>query len=219
MGTSILIGAAIVVLAVVIIIAARRAEKARVEGLQQAAAAAGFTFETEGDLERIKALGDLPLYGRGHSRRVKNVLSGRSGNADVTVFDYRYTVGRGKQSHTSDQTIALYPGTGRALPDFQMAPENLFFDKLNQVLGYQDIDFDSNPEFSSRYILRGPDEHAIRSAFSGDMQSFLAAHEGWTVETQAGTVAIYRAAQRVKPEGLSDFLEQSRAVLTALARG
>lgn len=218
MTTVILIGTAIVAAIVAIILAVRRAEKARTEGLQQASAAAGFTFEVEGDLERIKALGDLPLYGRGHSRRVKHVMTGRRGNSDVSVFDYRYTVGHGKQSHTWHQTVVVYAGASRALPDLQMAPENFLFDKLNQVFGYQDIDFESNPEFSSRYILRGTDESAIRSAFTPDAQSFFAAHQGWTVEAQGGTVAIYRSGQRVKPEGLPMFLEESRAVLGALVR-
>ena len=145
-------------------------------------------------------------------------MTGKSGHADVSVFDYRYTVGSGKQAHTWHQTVVVYPGASRTLPDFQMAPENFLFDKLNQVLGYQDIDFESGPEFSARYILRRPDESAVRSAFSADAQSFLAAHEGWTVEAQAGTVAIYRGGQRVKPEELPMFLEQSRAVLAALVR-
>ena len=38
--------------------------------------------------------------------------------------------------------------------DFEMRPENLL-NKIGAALGRQDIDFDSNPEFSRRYLLRG----------------------------------------------------------------
>lgn len=216
MTTVILIAVAIVAVIAGIFVAVARAEKARTDRLQDVGATLGFSFEREGNLERLKAVADVPLFNRGHSKRVRNVLTGRSGEVDVAAFDYRYTVGHGKQAHTSNQTVALFQGASRTLPDFQMAPENFFFDKLNKVFGHQDIDFDSSPEFSSRYMLRGPDETAIRSAFTADAQSFFAAHQGWTMEAQAGAVAIYRAGERVKPEEVPMFLEQARAIIGAL---
>src|SRR5512144_2231352 len=172
MTTVILIAVAIVAVIVGVLVAVTRAEKARTDRLQDLSATLGFSFEREGNLERLKALADVPLFNRGHSKRVKNVLTGRSGEIDVSAFDYRYTVGHGKQAHTSNQTVALFWGVGRTLPDFQMAPENFFFDKLSKILGHQDIDFDSSPEFSSCYTLRGPDETAIRSAFTAEAQSY-----------------------------------------------
>ncbi len=211
----IVVAAAAVALVITLIVAVRRADKARTQRMQDVSATLGFSFESEGNLEQIKAVADVPLFNRGHSKRVKNVLTGRSAETDVTLFDYRYTVGHGKNAHTSNQTVALFRGVSR-MPDLQMAPENFFFDKLNKVLGHQDIDFDSSPEFSSRYTLRGPDETAIRTAFTADALSYFAAHKGWTIEAQSGNVAIYRAGERVKPEELPVFLEQARTMVGAL---
>lgn len=195
----------------------RRAERARTEALQQAGAAPGFGFEPTADVDQFKTLANLPVFDRGHGKRAYNVLSGRAGGNDVKIFDYRYTTGGGQHSHTWNQTIALYPGGGRGLPDFVLAPENMFH-KIGQAFGYQDIDFESNPQFSSHYLLRGPDETAIRAAFSIETLAFLEQTPGWTVEVQAGTVGIYRAGKRTKPEDLTTFLEESRAVIRALTR-
>lgn len=201
---------------IVLVVVSRKAEKARVEGLRQASLAVGFSFDAEGDLDQIKALGDLPLYGRGHSRHLKNVMGGRAAAEEARIFDYQYTTGGGKESHTWRQTVALYPGGGRGLPDFVLAPENVFH-KLGQLLGYQDIDFDSSPVFSSRYLLRGPDEAAIRSAFTVDTRSFFEQEAGWTVEVQGGNVGIYRSGKQLAPAELGAFLQETATVLRALA--
>ncbi len=209
------LGVAILVVALILI--ARRAEQTRTEALQQAGLAIGLNFEGQGDLEQITALGDLPLYRHGHSRHVKNLMTGRTGNEQVWVFDYQYTTGGGKESHTWRQTVAIYSGAARGLPDFVLAPENVFH-KIGQLLGYQDIDFDSSPAFSSRYLLRGPDEPAIRAAFALDTRAFFEQEQGWTVEVQGGNVGIYRSGKLIQPEELGTFLQRTRTVLAAITR-
>jgi hypothetical protein len=34
------------------------------------------------------------------------------------------------------------------------------------AFGYQDIDFGNRPTFSSKYLLRGPDEPSVRNLFT-----------------------------------------------------
>jgi hypothetical protein len=200
-----------------IFVVSKRMEQKRTEALAAASQAMGFTFEPDGDLDVMKGFGDLPLYGRGHSKRVRNVMSGRAGERDVKLFDYRYTTGGGKSSHTWNQTVALFPQGGEGLPDFLLAPENIFH-KIGQVFGYQDIDFDSSPDFSSHYLLRGPDEMAIRSAFGADALAYFGQERGWHVEVAGGNVGIYRSDKRCKPEELAAFRDEALAVLRALGR-
>ncbi len=206
-------GAVFVVLLVVVL--QRRAERRRLEAMQQAATALGMSFQAEGDLDQLRALGDLPLYGHGHSKKATNVLEGRAGDEQVRLFDYQYTTGGGKDSHTWHQTVAVYSGAAHGLPDFVLSPENILH-KVGQLLGYQDIDFDSSPAFSNRYLLRGPDEDAIRAAFSIETRSFFEQQPGWTAEVRDGTVAVYRSGKPVKPEDLAAYVEETRAVLRAL---
>lgn len=209
------LGAAALVLTILVI--ARRVERRRTESLQEACGAMGFLFDAAGDVPTMRALADLPLFDRGHSKRIKNVMTGRTGDREVKIFDYRYTVGGGKESHTYAQTVALYPHAAPGLPDLALAPENVFH-KIGHAFGYQDINFASNPAFSSRYLLRGPDEMAIRSAFGPDILAYFEQQLGWTVEVQAGSVGIYRSGKRVKPEDMATFKEDTQAVARALSK-
>ena len=84
---------------------------------------------------------------------------------------------------------------------------------------YQDIDFDSSPDFSSHYLLRGPEEMAIRSAMSADALSFFGQHQDWHVEVKDRTVAIYRAGKRCKPEDFQTFFAEAQDVLRVLVPG
>jgi hypothetical protein len=201
-----------------VLVVSLRLEKQRIAALTAASQAMGFTFEPDGDLEVMKGFGDLPLYGHGHSKQVRNVMTGRAGERDVKLFDYRYTTGGGKSSHTWNQTVALFPQGGGGLPDLILAPENILH-KIGKVFGYGDIDFDSSPDFSSHYLLRGPNEMAIRSAFGADALVYFGQQRGWHVEVAGGNVGIYRSGQRCKPEELLAFLEQATAALRALAHG
>jgi len=197
------------------IVALGRAEGKRTEAMAQAASALGLVFEPRGDLDLLRATADLPLFGRGHSRQAKSVMSGRmAGEEDVKIFDYRYTTGGGKHSHTWRQTVALFPA-GHRLPDFVLAPEH-FFHRIGGLFGYQDIDFEENREFSSRYLLRGRDETAIRAAFTSDRLAFFAGEPGWTVEAASGYLGIYRDRKRTKPEQLQAFLADAQRVAQAL---
>ncbi len=215
----VILGAAAVIVVVVLVLRMqRRAATRRTDALRTTAIDMGFAFEAEADLSQVAALVALPLFDRGHSKTVTNVMTGRAGGRDVKLFDYKYTTGGGKESHTWRQTVALYPGAGRNLPDFVLAPEGVFA-KVAQIFGYQDIDFDSNVVFSKRYLLRGPDETAIRAAFGADRLAFFESQPGWTVEVRSGSIGIYRSGHRADPGQVPAFLAESQALLAALLHG
>ena len=153
----------IVVVIVVAVVVTWRMERARTEALRRVAETAGLSFAPKADLDVVRSLGDVQLFGRGHSKRVTNLMTGRLGDQQVAVFDYGYSTGSGKSRNNTSQTVVLLPSVKRSLPDLQMAPENPIT-RMAEVLGYQDIDIESSPEFSRRYIVRGPDEAAIRAA-------------------------------------------------------
>ncbi len=211
----ILVGVAVVAFVAVLVFARRQAERKRTEALRATSAEMGFAFAPDADLGELRALGDFPLYGRGHSKAATNVLTGRRDDRDVTVFDYRYTTGGGQHSQTHHQTVVICPRAATGLPDLVLAPEHLA-DKIGQVFGYQDIDFESNPGFSSHYLLRGPDESAIRAAFSQDALSFFEGQPGWNVEVRNGNLGIYRAGRRADPDKLPAFLSEVQPIVGVL---
>ena len=102
----------------------------------------------------LSPLSHLHLFSRGHSQRAHNVLIRQEGDAQVAVFDYRYTVGHGKNSQRYKQTVIHFRSDKLNLPCFNLRPESIFH-KIGSVFGYQDIDFDNELEKFELYWTEG----------------------------------------------------------------
>jgi hypothetical protein len=207
-AVALVIGIAVAVLVLVLVLVNRKMERERTEALRQLAETAGLTFDPRSDVAALQARGSLQLFARGHSKRVTNVMRGRLDGQEIAVFDYQFTTGSGKNAHTTHETVVMLPAANGSLPDLQLAPEN-FITRIGESFGYQDIDFDSNPEFSRKYVVKGPDAAAIRARLYPNATSYFGEHEGWTVEVLSGSVGIYRANRRPKAEEMRAFIEEA----------
>ncbi len=129
-----------------------------------------------------------------------------------------YSSGTGKLQKIGrlpEQTVIWFRSPQLSLPSFVMRPEHVFH-KIGSAFGYQDIDFESNrtaADFSKKYLLRGGDEHAIRSLFKDNVLNFFATHPGRLVlEGRDDRLILYRPEQLIRPENISVFLEEGLEV-------
>ena len=196
-----------------IVLIALKVEKKRSEALQAAAERMKFTFSRKGDPDLLDRLKPFHLFSQGHSKKLANVLMGKAGALDVAVFDYAYTTGGGKHSQHWRQTVIFFERDDMSLPKFTLRPENIFH-KIGQVFGYKDIDFDSHPEFSKRYLLRGEDEEAVRATFGEEARSFYESDLKLSTEAAGPQLIHYRSGKRVSPDEISEFIKQGVRVLT-----
>lgn len=191
-----------------------RSERLRAEALLHWARMHGFEYQSKTT--------DLPFRTRLMMRmhgRVSNVLSKSEPGRRTILLDFRYTVG-GKNRHTHRQTLAALQRDRRKLPAFELSPESVFH-KIGDLFGWHDIDFEHRPEFSAKFLLRSEDEGTVRRFFNGTVLAYFEKHLGWSVETDGEWVVIYRADRRVRPEDLTEFLEDAEGiegVLDAAAR-
>lgn len=193
-------------------------ERKRAEAMQQVATVMGFSYaKDDSGVGLPPRAATLPLFDRGHGRKAKNLLGGTLADHPVTVLDYTYVTGSGKNRTTHRQTVALFPDAVSGLPDFELAPENIFH-KIGAVFGYQDIDFPEDEEFSKRYLLRGSDEAAVRNSFTPAARMLLAQDPGWSVQTKDGAVALYHAGRLWKPAAMPQRLADALSVLNRLER-
>ena len=192
-------------------------ERTRRAALAQTALMLGFTYLDKVPETVAAGLGNFHLFRRGHSRSGRNLMEGKSADAQVSLLDYQYTTGGGKNSHTHRQTIAIFRGAATGAPEFELTPEH-WWDRVAQVFGYKDIDFEASAEFSKHYLLRGPDETAIRAAFGAEALAFFGQSLGWSVESLGGSLAVYRADKRCKPEEIQPFLADTAKVRRALVK-
>lgn len=206
------------VAAVVLVFDARR-ERRRIEELTTWAASQGFTIAAglkglaESGLSTV--LIGLPIFRRGRTPRVRNLIRGMADGQPMLLFDFRYTVQSGKNSTSIEQTIVAFERGHQTFPSFELAPEGLL-SRIAQAFGAPDIDFEHNPEFSSEYQLKGQDADAVRHLFERSAVSYLAHAPGWSIQGTGNWLIVFRHDRRVKPEDLSFHLEQVRQVARTL---
>jgi hypothetical protein len=210
------VGFMIAVIIVVIVVSQIRAQK-RTEALTVFAQEIGFAFEGDSWNHQPKAhqIG-TPLFGRGSSRRFNNIMTGTASGFKTSLFDYSYMISGGKSSTTYTQTVAAF-SQDLWLPIFELRPEG-FFDRIGEAFVSRDIDFESFPDFSKRYFLRGPAEETIRALFSPALISFLEglpAEEKWHIEGLDTTLVIYRSNVTVRADELQTFLDKTSSMAKA----
>lgn len=191
-------------------------EKKRTEALEAVAREMGLEFSATKDDEVLAKIQVFSLFNKGHSRKMKNVMKAKTEIANLTIFDYKYTTGGGKSSHTHQHTVFAMDSDTLSLPRFTLRPEGLF-DKIGAAIGFQDIDFDDHPEFSDSFVLKGDNEEAIRRFFDTEMLETFAQRKGIYVES-APRVLIYLRGGRKKPEQIQEFMDEANAVCSAFAK-
>lgn len=207
---------ATVVVFIIFIVLRQIQAKRRTQALISLAPAIGFTFEGDGwsDPSRAQRL-QMPLFDRGHSRKFRNVMAGQFGGFDTSLFDYWYTTGGGKSSNTWTQTVVALT-QDLWLPVFELRPEGVL-DRVADAFTHKDIDFESNPGFSHRYLLRGPEGDKVRELFAPPLLTFLEGlptEEKWHMEGDGHTLILYRSNVIVSAEEIQPLLDRT----TAMAR-
>ncbi len=192
-----------------------RNEKARTEGLSQTAQTMGLIFNAQSDGSIESRLGGMSLFNMGHSKKLFNCISGETDEVRISIFDYQYTVGSGKNQSTKVFSVAALESPRLAMPAFTMRPET-FFDKVGSMLGFQDIDFDDHQPFSESFVLKGPDEAAIRAFFQKPLLDFFAQRTGVLVEGEEGRMIFYRSG-KCKPDLIEELLSEAYGVFGVIA--
>ncbi len=134
-------------------------------------------------------------------------------DTNTYLFDYKYSIQAGNARKVVKQTIFLVLDRNMFLPIFAMKPEHLGH-KIGAYFGWEDIDFETSPEFSDKYHLTGDDEGWIRDNFKDTVLSFFSKSSGWHVEA-ANHFMIFYAHNTLIPENiLFDFYKMGNHVHT-----
>lgn len=183
-------------------------DKKRTETLKVQAEAMSLEFVEEAGENVLQQFERFALFNIGRKRSVANLIEGDSGEVKISIFDYKYVTGSGKHTRHHNQTIAALQSSSLNCPAFSIRPEN-FLDRIGGAMGFQDIDFESHPEFSRLFVLKGPNEPAIREFLKPALLEYFEGHAGISLEASSDTMFFYRSNVRSKPEQLKDLLSQA----------
>ena len=163
----------------------------------------------------LQQLSRFKLFDRGYSKKIENVISGDAGEVAISIFDYRYTTGSGKNKNTHRQSVISLSSPQLHCPDLRVRPEN-FFDRFGSALGFQDIDFEEFPKFSQLFVLQGDHEEQIRSFLKPPVIEWMENKPGISLEAVGQTLFFYRPRKRIKPEEIKDSLAEAYEIFGLL---
>jgi hypothetical protein len=192
-------------------------EKERTRQLQLTASQLGWSFAASAPLGMIAGLEHFDLFNSGQGKRITNFMYGEASGIKAAVFDYAYTTGSGRNRQTHYQSVVYLEPSYLSLPYFSLRPEGVIY-KILTAFGYQDIDFGQRPEFSKQYILRGPDEPAIRRAFNDGLLSFYEAYPGTCTDGGGNQLFVYRGGYRFQPHEIQTYVGLGLKVLNLFPR-
>ena len=213
--TLIILGSLVLITVIVLLI--KHFEKKRREALEAVAIAMGLVFSAKPDENLLPSLGQFPLFSMGHSKKIKNLMQGTVKRMKILLFDYKYTTGGGKNSHTHQQTVMLVQSDVIQLPSFSLKPEHVFH-KIGKKFGYQDINWESHPAFSDKYLLRAADVEACRSVFTEKVLEYYEQRPGLSTEASGDKLLFFRTSKKVKPEVYPDFLKDGLHIFALFSK-
>lgn len=182
-------------------------QKRRTEAIKQVASILALTFLEEDKTLQQEDFFQLPWFQHRSSRVIRNILRKRNADGKTILFDYEFI----QDKNQRDQTVAAFQVSNRNLPEFRLRPKNSF-DNIGAFFGRQDINFESQREFSQCYRLRGEVETAIRELFNFNILQFFSQTSGWWIEGKGEWLVIYQINRQIEPEELSTFLMQTTQI-------
>lgn len=202
----VLITVCIAAFVTLLIYLSQKHEKQRVAELKTIAEKLGLESVEHQSRDLVEGLeNQFKLFNRGRQRAAKNLLRAATEELEITVFDYRYVTGSGKSRHTHTQSVLLMRSPHIAVTRFLVRPEGVL-DSIGSALGFQDIDFDDHPAFSSSFVLQG-EESAIRNEFQHEILDWFAHRKGTYAEGVGESLILCRKNRRIKPDELKDQIE------------
>jgi MFS superfamily sulfate permease-like transporter len=143
----------------------------------------------------------------------ENVIKGNHRSYAFDISDLRMEKGQSVTKQEFKMTNVLIYDMKFPIPDFYIEQDG-FADAPVSSAGFKDINFDEYPNFSYYYLLKGPDEAAIRKFFNKYVIMFFEANKGYKIECIKGNIFIYKKPGRIRrSEDLDNLLEFTRVFI------
>jgi len=169
-----------------------RAEQKRQARLRKWAAGHAWSFNAGplGDWDQRYT--GIKVFDKGHSREGKNIITGRFQGHPVTLFDYKYVTGHGKNRTTHNRGVVILACEFPTVP-LHIRREHAF-DKVGEFFGADDIDFES-AEFSRKFFVKSGDRKWAYDVIHTRTMEYLLSAPSFTIEFGYGEIAVYKTGR------------------------
>jgi len=189
----------------------------RRKDLGELASSMGLSFSPEGPEVEVLGRTGLDIFSLGHSRKAYNLVQTQSRCGPISVFDYAFVTGSGRNSRTASFTLALIACSGCSVPFFELKPESFIY-KIGEAIGFKDIDLPAFPLFSDKYRLTGPDETAVHLFFTPQRAAWFERNLGLRVQGAPGHLVIFKRKGQLPVNSWQGFIEEVKAFAAEVLR-
>lgn len=183
-----------------------QAEKKRREALLLWATRRGWNMLPGKSKTMHQDFSGLKVFQKGHSRSAKNIIKGEFEGRAVSLMDYRYVVGHGKNRSTHNRGVVILHCDFPTIP-MSIRRENPF-DKVGEFFGADDIDFES-AEFSRKFYVKSADRKWASDVIHTRTMDYLLNAPSLTVEFGFMEIAVYKTG-KFDSESYQVALEMAR---------
>ncbi len=176
--------------------------------LQVLAKNEGWQFQPQRQMAK-KFQGFLAYQGKKLIKE-KYILSWENNGHTISVSDLVIEEGAQLTKQRNIKTALFIDMNNLQVPQFALEKES-FFDKMLGAAGWDDIDFKGHASFSEHYLLKGPDEHGIRTFFTEELLNYLDENRGYHMEGKPGALLVYKRVGEITPieiKELADFADK-----------
>jgi len=134
----------------------------------------------------------IKLFDQGHSKDGDNVITGHFRGQPVTLLDYKYVTGSGKNRTTHHYGVTIMDCGFPTIP-LQIRLEHVL-DKLGAFLGGGDIDFES-AEFSRMFHVKSADRKWAYDVIHTRTMDYLLSAPDYSIEFGYGEIVIIHTSK------------------------
>lgn len=196
---------------IVALFASAGGDKRRGNDIKKLAEKNGFRFHAESSEALINQLSKFRVFETNFEVEVENIIFKECDQMNLTVFDYCCEE-RGRVS--SNQSVVMVSSDELKLPRFLLRRED-YGDKLEAVLGKNDIDFDKNRAFSKKYFLSG-DEEEVRKVFNRQLIDYLEKTDNLFIEGLGNEFILFVPGYLSPVKYLNEFIEEGEKIYSLM---
>ena len=179
----------------------------------------GFQYTSNVDWD-TSYLKDFHFFESRQLERKANCIQGEieSNKMNWEITDVTFSEGAAFTAEVFNSTVMVLK-LNMQIPDFSLERERAFeklFDRVMAFSGFKDIDFDMFPDFSSKFLLMGKNEDAIKDFFNKEIIQFFEQQQIYHIESNGEALLIFNKFKLARTDEtikLIDFAKKLGALI------
>ncbi|MBL4592486.1 MAG: SulP family inorganic anion transporter [Flavobacteriales bacterium] len=145
---------------------------------------------------------------------IKNIISTRNNNALFSIADIKTQEGAETTTDLESTTVLKISGLS-PIPKFYMEKET-FVDKIAEVVGARDIDFDTHKKFSNNYVLKGLNENEVRKFFTPEILNFFESNLDYYMVSNGTDLMLHQSHKVLETKEIHELLNKGKGLIKCL---